>query len=174
MFKAEHFRYTLYGNTVKVHFALPRLAPRSSRLRNYIPRRVRFRFNERRRRGTRFIGSLGTSLERGRHVIGHRTRRIHLGLAVSIDDNPRERSRGRRASRIIKAVSFEKEMPGDTVTRLWRLHRGIITVAMARFDGERERERERGAEGGAGGSRVMPRIRVCTIMSGDTARGQRA
>lgn len=80
----------------------------------------------------------------------------------------RGNDRGRRASRIIKAVSFEKEMPGDTVTRLWRLHRGIITVAMARFDGER------GVEGGAGGSRVMPRIRVCTIMSGDTARGQRA
>lgn len=86
----------------------------------------------------------------------------------------RGNDRGRRTSRIIKAVSFEKEMPGDTVTRLWRLHRGIITVAMARFDGERKRKRERGVEGGAGESHVMPRIRVRTIMSGDTARGRRA
>lgn len=69
-------------------------------------------------------------------MIGHRAKRIRLGLAVSIDDNPRERS---RTSRIIKAVSFGKEMPGDTVTRLWRLHRGIITVAMARFEGEKKR-----------------------------------
>lgn len=85
-------------------------------------------------------------------------------------------------SRIIKAVSFEKEMPGDTVTRLWSLHRGIITVVMARVDEEEEKEeegaRERQREGesvqGEEGSYVMPRIRVYAIMSGDTARGQRA
>lgn len=55
-------------------------------------------------------------------------------------------------------------MPGDTVTRLWRLRRGIITVAMARMGG-RERRRNRGWSGrdrsqGEGGSRVMPRIHV--------------
>lgn len=117
-------------------------------------------------------------------MIGQRGR-IRLGLAVSIDDNPRERSRGRRTSRIIKAVSFEKEMPGDTVTRLWSLHRGIITVVMARVDEKEEKEeekeegeRQRAGEGesvqGEEGSYIMPRIRVYTIMSGDTARGQRA
>lgn len=33
-------------------------------------------------------------------------------------------------------------MPGDTVTRLWSLHRGIITVVMARVDEEEEKEEE--------------------------------
>lgn len=90
---------------------------------------------------------LSERLSDARHVIGHRARRIRLGLAVLIDDNPRERSRGRRTSRIIKAVSFVKEMPEDTVTRLWRLHRGIITVAMARVDGEREEQKKVEREG---------------------------
>lgn len=54
----------------------------------------------------------------------------------------RGNDRARRTSRIIKAVSFEKEMPGDTVTRLWSLHRGIITVVMARVDEEEEKEEE--------------------------------
>lgn len=89
-----------------------------------------------------FIGSRNVSRTRGT-LLGTVARRIRLGLAVSII---RGNDRG-RTSRIIKAVSFEKEMPGDTVTRLWRLRRGIITVAMARLRGERER----GMEDGAGG-----------------------
>lgn len=35
-------------------------------------------------------------------------------------------------------------MPGDTVTRLWSLHRGIITVVMARVDEEEEEKEEEG------------------------------
>lgn len=53
-------------------------------------------------------------------------------------------------------------MPGDTVTRLWSLHRGIITVAM-RYgriggNGEAGGGDEGGDAQGEGGNHVMPRV----------------
>lgn len=92
-------------------------------------------------RQPRFIGSRNVSLR----VIGQRGR-IRLGLAVSIDDNPRERSRPAYLTHYKSGIVREREMPGDTVTRLWSLHRGIITVVMAQVDEEEEEEEERGVK----------------------------
>jgi len=54
----------------------------------------------------------GTSLELARRVIGHCVRRIRLGLAVSIDDNPRERSRPAYLTHYKSGIVRERDAGG--------------------------------------------------------------
>lgn len=58
------------------------------------------------------LSDRGTSLANARHVIGHRARRIRLGLAVSIDDNPRERSRPTYLTHYKSGIVRERDAGG--------------------------------------------------------------
>lgn len=80
--------------------------------RNYIPERVRFCPNERCRGGRQeasVLSDRGTLLRA--RVIGQGGR-IRLGLAVSIDDNPRERSRAAYLTHYKSGIVRERDAGG--------------------------------------------------------------
>lgn len=106
-----------------MHFALPYLAPRVPVLYAIIFRKAYDFALMSAVEQTPVLSDRETSLG-ARHVI--EARRIRLGLAVSIDDNPRERSRLAYLTHYESGIVRERTMPGDTVTRLWSLHRAEL------------------------------------------------